>query len=328
MKQLIIVITILISGFTNSQSLTDSLLIYYPFTGNAMDVSGNNYHGTSNASLISDRFGNPNSALSFNGINQFVDFPNLNQLKPELPVSFSFWVKYDNLSHYNQVIFNTSFQENISSGVSFNSSASSGSYAVNFGDGSQYFSSSSRRTFVSNQVIETSSWHHIVVIVESATNMTIYVDCRDLGGNYSGSGDDLYYSNTPGSLGRHDQNTGTVSAYHFKGYLDDFRYYNRALTADNIMDLCNEQTSSLQNDTRENIQTSVFPNPVKDVITINSKESFNIKNIVLYNAIGKIVYQGDFKNKLNIDFLDKGLYFLHLLDGKSKSLGIQKIIKE
>jgi len=43
-----------------------SLVAYYPFNGNANDESGNGYHGTVNgATLVADRFGNPNSAYSF-----------------------------------------------------------------------------------------------------------------------------------------------------------------------------------------------------------------------------------------------------------------------
>jgi hypothetical protein len=44
------------------------LVACYPFSGNANDLSGNNNNGTVNgATLTSDRFGNANSAYSFNG---------------------------------------------------------------------------------------------------------------------------------------------------------------------------------------------------------------------------------------------------------------------
>jgi hypothetical protein len=43
---------------------------WWQFSGNANDGSGNGYHGTvTNATLTADRFGNPNSAYSFNGTN-------------------------------------------------------------------------------------------------------------------------------------------------------------------------------------------------------------------------------------------------------------------
>ncbi len=50
--------------------VTNGLVAYYPFNGNANDASGNGNNGTAfNTQSASDRFGNPNSAFAFNGIN-------------------------------------------------------------------------------------------------------------------------------------------------------------------------------------------------------------------------------------------------------------------
>jgi hypothetical protein len=51
----------------------EGLVAWYPFNGNANDASGNGHHGiVSNANLVADRFGNPNSAYDFNGKNPFI----------------------------------------------------------------------------------------------------------------------------------------------------------------------------------------------------------------------------------------------------------------
>ena len=56
-----------------SQIPTDGLVGYWSFSGNADDESGNNHHGTVNgATLTQDRFGNPNSAYSFDGVNDYI----------------------------------------------------------------------------------------------------------------------------------------------------------------------------------------------------------------------------------------------------------------
>lgn len=56
--------------FTVGTIPTDSLIAYYPFTGNANDQSGRGHNGTvSGAALTIDRFGNSNSAYSFDGVN-------------------------------------------------------------------------------------------------------------------------------------------------------------------------------------------------------------------------------------------------------------------
>jgi len=58
--------------------LTNGLVAYYPFNGNANDASGNGNNGTiyGGVVLASDRFGNPNSAYAFNGVNGYIDIGN------------------------------------------------------------------------------------------------------------------------------------------------------------------------------------------------------------------------------------------------------------
>lgn len=74
------------AGITN-------LVAYYPFSGNADDQSGNGYNGTVyGATLTSDRFGNPGSAYSFDGIDDYisVSYTDAFQL-PEITISV--WVR-------------------------------------------------------------------------------------------------------------------------------------------------------------------------------------------------------------------------------------------
>ena len=54
-------------------AITDGLVAYYSFNGNANDLSGNGHDGTvSGAQLAGDRFGNLNSTYSFNGVSNFI----------------------------------------------------------------------------------------------------------------------------------------------------------------------------------------------------------------------------------------------------------------
>lgn len=62
--------------------VTDGLIAYYPFSGNANDASGKNNNGTVNGvSLTTDRFGNANNAYLFNGISAFIYIPNSTSLQ-------------------------------------------------------------------------------------------------------------------------------------------------------------------------------------------------------------------------------------------------------
>ena len=64
----IILVSSLSSSFAQLPAYVnnDSLVGWWPFTGNANDVSVNANNGTvTGASLVNDRFGNPQSAYSF-----------------------------------------------------------------------------------------------------------------------------------------------------------------------------------------------------------------------------------------------------------------------
>ncbi len=241
MKPISIVFLFLFTaGVSIGQDISDGLLLDYSFNGTTEDQSGNNYDGIPfGMGYTTDRFGNPNSAASFDGVNDYVNFPNLEALKPELPVSFSFWIKYTSNSYQDRAVFDTSFEEDLNSGVFLTSSASTSQYALGFGNGSPFYNSSSIENYVSYGTIVTNEWTHISIVVTSASDMQIYINCEELDGYFGGSGGSLVYSSLPGCIGRHDQNTNS-SAYYFKGAIDDFKYWSRALTAEEAMLLCTE----------------------------------------------------------------------------------------
>lgn len=307
MRKFLFIILILIANQMFSQDINDHLLLYYPFNGSASDASGNNYNGTPYAvSYGPDRFGNPNSAAYFNGTNSYVNFPNLTALKSSLPVSFSFWIKYNNNNYQNQVVFNTSFEDNRSSGVWFNSTSSSNSYAANYGDGSSSYTSATRRTYVSDESIIANQWHQVVVIVSGPTDMQIYIDCHEGGGYFSGSGGNLFYSLTPGCIGRHDRDLSLPADYLF-GYIDDFRYWNRALTTAEVNQLCT--TLSTEEQLASSNAISIVPNPASDRIHIVTNQT-DLQSIVIYDVLGNEVLHSDYQADLNISNLSKGVYIV------------------
>ena len=73
--------------------LNDDIVLYYPFSGNANDESGNENHGTVyGATLTSDRFGNPNSAYSFDGVDDYIEAVNTSDFQLRT-WSITGWVK-------------------------------------------------------------------------------------------------------------------------------------------------------------------------------------------------------------------------------------------
>lgn len=74
------------------------------------------------------------------------------------------------------------------------------------------------------------------------------------------------------------------------------------------------------------IDLSVFPNPVQDVLAVNTTAAFPL-DWQLVDSYGRLLQQGRFFQNLEIDMqqLPNGIYFLKYSDGESR--GIRKVVK-
>lgn len=69
---------------------------------------------------------------------------------------------------------------------------------------------------------------------------------------------------------------------------------------------------------------AVYPNPVKDNITINTQEP--LRSVEIYNLLGKTVFTAEkIQKSIDISSLDKGLYILKLTS--EKGISTKKIVK-
>lgn len=308
MRNLLFTTIGLLSFLTSAQNLADHLLLHYTFDGNASDVSGNNNNGAPfGVTYGPDRFGNSNGACYFNGIDNYVNFPNIAALKPNLPVSFSFWVNYLSTDYNQQVIFNTSFEEDHCTGVWFNSSLATNAHAINFGNGNYYYAPDSRNTLVCYKEVAINFWKHIIVVVNSATDMKMYIGCLDNPGIYTGTGGGiLAYSDTPGCIGRHDRDLNAPPGY-FKGYIDDFMYWDRALTDADVNALC-DYLSVKEVDLNRN-EVLVFYDSLLSTLEIKSSIE-NLEDLSIYNLYGQEVYRTRFKSKIDVSTFASGVYFV------------------
>jgi hypothetical protein len=89
-KIFILAFTFILSSVCAYAGINDGLVSYYPFNGNANDESGNGHNGTVYGStLTADRFGNLNSAFSFNGT--AADYIDVGPISINLPVTVALW---------------------------------------------------------------------------------------------------------------------------------------------------------------------------------------------------------------------------------------------
>ncbi len=213
---------------------TEGLIVHYRFDGNANDSSGNANHGViRGASLVSNRYGVDNKAYSFDGVDDQVVFGYDNDFD-NLAISFSFWINFKELK---SAILGNDVVDNIQSGIWFSvgqSTETQNKMGLGYGNGGSP-RPSSRKSFVSNEVLETDKWYHIVGIIESLDNIRIIINGNETEGVYSGTASSFSHSMNSGKIGRvWDPNS------FFSGKIDDFRIFNRVLSQNEIEALAAE----------------------------------------------------------------------------------------
>jgi len=239
-------------------NLTQGLIMYLPFTGNATDVSGNtNVVSVNGPVLTTDRFGTTNAAYRFDGVNDFMSIALGTGMKPQYPFSFSCWVKpiTTNAGITNYLFAN----DYVSPGDNYYGSfynVPQGTFQANVGDGGTP-STSSRQTKSTNQTIQNGTWVHLAAVVTSGTSMKLYINCTEVVGTYSGSGSGLVYSTGGGSIGR---GNGGGGENFLNADLDEMRFYNRALNDQEIAALY------------------TYPNPPGTPVTLGSNVQYLCPN--------------------------------------------------
>ena len=83
-----------------------------------------------------------------------------------------------------------------------------------------------------------------------------------------------------------------------------------------ILNVCQLQHIEYGESIEENVETTsyVYPNPVKDVLTITAD---NLKQVVMYNSLGQIVKTVDADEddvQINVSDLQNGMYFVNIID--------------
>lgn len=230
-----------ISFNSNGQvNLTQGLLLHLPFSGNAGDSSGNTNVVVVNGGpqLIVDRFGTANSAYAFDGVDDFMALSGGSGMKPLYPMSISAWVKLNDITNSVNNFFNNDFVPDQFYGVWANFSSSAGGFlSANIGSSGSP-APGSRRTKTSDVPLSIGIWTHVAAVVYSETSMRLFINCKEVTGAYNGTGGNLQYSGTGQTvIGIGDGGDATVAPTYINAGLDEIRFYNRALTDEEIVAL-------------------------------------------------------------------------------------------
>lgn len=233
---------------------TTGLVSEYTFTGNADDGVGTVDGAVTGATLTTDRFGNASSAYNM-AAGQFIglgdNFDNITT-GSTATFSFSFWVKFSNVnSAYHSIISKASFETLCTTaGRQFTIRLNTANKLEITGYGS--ITAGNYVSIQSSSTLSANLWYHVVVGVDMATltggnipgGLKVYINNNlqtmtqtDLVGNglITGMGDGPAHI----GIGAFLSTTGALcsTTQYIEGAFDDFRIYNRVLTAQDANDL-------------------------------------------------------------------------------------------
>ena len=228
--------------------LSNGLVAYYPFNGNANDES----IGARNGQLIGggttysvDRFERPNRSVHFDG-NGFVSVtPTPFNVKGDFSVLL--WTKLDSLNNDINDLFSTGRDKGFSGLNIF--SAQVGTLGI--------WSGFSGGFWTNNVGSETThlaySWHHIA-FTKGAGSMSFYLD-----GKLTSQAPLIASPNDSGSLwiGRHQYDAINYST---RGSIDDVRIYNRSLSAEEVAAVFRYESTLEQPTPRAGVATAQVVN--------------------------------------------------------------------
>lgn len=206
--------------------LTNGLVLYYPFNGNANDASGNGNNGTVNgATLTTNRFGVPDSAYYFNGVSSDILVPETIFGPTIEACTLSIWITTDNGPYTNNHMI-------------FAKSCVNGELALDLYGGSIYFATwLAGHTNISVQTpVRSNSVMHVVAVYEKGQSISLYTDGLMVT-NRPVPNVNLWVQSFPliSSLGAYHYTGGPYMW--FRGTIDDFRVYTRALSASEVQQL-------------------------------------------------------------------------------------------
>lgn len=278
---------------------TTNLIAHYPFNGNANDESGHELHGNvTGASLTNDRFGNPDSAYSFDGVNDIITVNHNDVLNSSNELSISVWVK-PNTQQNAMILGKSNYVTNTNYLLR---TKSSGYIAFEYKD----FANSNSLPLIVDD------WNHIAVVSQTDNSKLVYIN-GVLATHTTAS--------SPFGLVNNELTIGArVGNEYFSGSIDDLRIYKSALTEQEVLNLF----------TNNSLSVSEFELPSTTNYYIYNNELYfdeqqnlqEIKGIRVYNLLAQTVFETKTLNqKTALGFLDKGIYVIHVAykNGQTRS---------
>jgi len=256
MNRLLLYIAIFIFSNANAQ-IENGMIAHFSFNNNITDLSNSSIVATnSGATFGSDRNAVSNSALSLNGTSADVSFNN-SVVKVGLPITISAWVKVNSMTTPN-IIFTSDNVYGNWHGYAMNI-VGSGQVILSIHGALGNQGNTNRKSFMANQVLQLGTWYHVVGIIRDYNDMSIFIDCVDAAGVYSGTGaNSIVYSSTESRIGS-GIDGASYPEYFFDGSIDQLVIWNREITPSEITYMC---------DINNTLKVDEFVNSKKELVKV------------------------------------------------------------
>jgi hypothetical protein len=224
--RILAVTTALLAQAKAQTFLTNGLVAYYPFNGNANDASGNGNNGTViGATSTQDMFGVPSSAYSFDGLSDYITIPDFPQADANAH-TMSLWIEAKAWTIRGPKIYEDFLDKD-------NAVAGQRQWVCQGMQSGQIrcavFTSEGEYDLDSISQLQTNQWYHVVTTWDG-TNESVFIN-------------GLYDSSTPapGSLVQASApvTIGANPGFYqfFDGKIDQVRIYDRALSSNEVTQL-------------------------------------------------------------------------------------------
>jgi hypothetical protein len=226
----------------NNQQITErvdmsgNVLLYHlnEASGGIMDYSGNQNNGTQSGGVIYSVAGKYNSALGFEGVNDYIDCGNSNSVRILGNLTLSAWVNFNKIPSGTTVYSIIDKNEAGGYGIIANE-ATSGKLETYF-----YINGAYKKAGVDLSSLNAGTWYYVVGTY-NGTSADLYLNgIKQQSVVATGSISDISYNLTIGA------NPGPTYAEFFNGSIDEVAVFNRSLSSSEILNIYNNQASNLR----------------------------------------------------------------------------------
>lgn len=223
------------SNNTNNSSCDPNIVLSLELNDTILDGSCNAHSITNNGvTFTADRNSSLSKALNFDGTG-YLNFPNASSLKPNFPLTISFWINVNDSSDWAHNYF---LQSNQRSNGGYN-----GYFVRTTASGAIYLTvsdtvSNTNLEATTSHILPSNAWVHYAAIVTSNNSVQVYWNgVRDTSANVSGNINSITYPSS--GLGVIGGVTFSSNNGRLKGKMDKIIVYKKALTANEIQSLYN-----------------------------------------------------------------------------------------